>query len=121
MKNQPDPIAEPNSPDRVFYATGTLLSAEDFVAEQSYHRGRLARVMAALHGHGTIAGLRVDYKAADAAKDIEEQLQLTPGLALDRLGRLIEVPRLWCLRINRWFDAQPAASLKAAFNVAQSA
>src|SRR6185295_14689509 len=99
-----DPIEQPAPPDRVNYATGTLLGADDFLDEQSYHRGRLARALAALHGSGvtlpgiatgfgfaggTVLGLRVDW--VKAAPNQEEELELTPGLAIDRLGRLIEV------------------------------
>lgn len=116
MKVVEDPIGVPQSPDRVSYALGTLLGVEDFVAEQSYHRGRLARALGALHGGGTIAGLRVDYKPAGANQ--AEELQVTPGLALDRFGRLIEVPRTWCIRLAKWYNednADRAAKLKAAF------
>lgn len=100
-------------PDRVFYATGVLLDAEDFRAEQLYHRSRLARSLAYLHGSGTVAGLKVVWEAAvdptpdpDPTPGQEEQLVVEPGLALDRLGRLIEIPRRACIRLNRWFDAQ---------------
>ena len=54
-----DPIATPGPPERVHYEIGTLLGAEDFRDEQSYHRGRLALALSALHGGGTIAGLKV--------------------------------------------------------------
>ncbi|MCC6874636.1 MAG: hypothetical protein IT378_10055, partial [Sandaracinaceae bacterium] len=37
-------------PERTFYAPGVFLDAEDMKAEQLYHRGRLARVLAYLHG-----------------------------------------------------------------------
>ena len=45
--------------ERVFYAAGALLTEDDFRTEQRYHRGRLGRVLAYLHGAGTIAGLDV--------------------------------------------------------------
>src|SRR5262245_37226124 len=89
--------------DRVFYATGILLAADDFDAEQTYHRGRLARALAYLHGSGTVAGLRVGVlpalaPGADPAflQGREEELRVQPGLAIDRLGRLIEIPRAAC-------------------------
>lgn len=108
-----DPLADPGlPPDRVHYATGTLLGAEDFVAEQSYHRGRLGRALGSLYGHGTIAGLRVTLLPATpptpTAPGTREQLVVEPGLALDRLGRLIELPRAVCIDLNRWLDALPA-------------
>jgi hypothetical protein len=112
-----DPIAAGNPTDRVHYATGVLLDAEDFRDEQSYHRGRLARALAYLHGSGTIAGLRVEVRAA--TDDPEETLIVHPGLALDRIGRLIEVPRARCIRLRRWFEAEVAQrgdELTQAFN-----
>jgi hypothetical protein len=110
--------AERVSPDRVYYAPGVLLDAVDFRSEQLYHRGRLARTLAYLHGYGTVAGLRVDWRPPIApggtdpetntvfAAGREAELVVNPGLAIDRLGRLIEVPRVACLRSQRWFTQQ---------------
>jgi hypothetical protein len=53
-----------------------------------------------LFGTGTVAGLRVDYDATT------EEIVVQPGLALDPLGRLIEVARPRCIRLRKWFDAQ---------------
>lgn len=105
--NNPDPLQTVTAPDRVFYATGVLLDAVDFQAEQLYHRSRLARTLNYLHGCGTAAGLRVKQQpetmppADQPQPDLE--IQVEPGLAIDRLGRLIEVPRPACLRLNRWY------------------
>jgi hypothetical protein len=93
-------------PDRLFYAQGVLLDAQDFSDEQLYHRARLARALQYLSGTGTAAGLRVDF---DAAK---EEVVVQPGLALDPLGRLIEVPQPRCVRIRDWFDAQRAEDVR---------
>jgi hypothetical protein len=102
-----DPLTDPLlAPERPHYATGMLLGAEDFLAEQAYHRGRLARALAWLHGYGTVAGLRVTVQPA--TPDTPEQLVVEPGLALDRLGRLIELPRPACLDLTRWLDALAA-------------
>ncbi len=83
-------------PERVYYAPGVFLDAEDLLAEQTYHRGRLARVLSYLHGWGTAAGLRIEYRATD------DELVVHPGIALDRLGRLIEVPKRACIRLTSW-------------------
>jgi hypothetical protein len=108
-------------PTRVSYHDGLLLDAEDFRQEQGYHRGRLAAALARIHGFGTISGLRVERFAAgtprpeDNVPRPEEELGVSPGLALDREGRLIEVAAAQCLRLNRWFDfqaGQPGAALK---------
>ena len=117
MSTQKDPLEKaPTPPDRVVYATGVLLDAQDFDAEQTYHRGRLARALAYLHGSGTVAGLRVEWEAQLAPgadpnfpQGREERLLVQPGLALDRLGRLIEIPRAACLRVERWFTGKRAA------------
>jgi hypothetical protein len=109
-----DPLRQPASSDRVklldrvFYATGAMLNVDDFTAEQAYHRGRLARALAYLHGWGTVAGLRVEIEPplppdADHPEGREEALAVHPGMAIDRLGRIIEVPREACLRLDRWF------------------
>ena len=39
-----------------------------------------------------------------------EEIQVNAGLAVDRLGRLIELPRPACLRLQRWWDAEAARS-----------
>ena len=56
-------LAARGVPERVNYATGVLLGAEDFAAEQLYTRARMGRAFAALYGHGTMAGLRVSCAA----------------------------------------------------------
>ncbi len=104
-----DPLyAQPLS-ERPLYATGMLLDAQDFSDEQTYHRVQLARAMAFLAGGGTLAGLRVSYQAATAGPGGQpEEIRVEPGLAVDRLGRLIELPRPACLRLVRWYEAKNA-------------
>lgn len=113
MSTRPDPLAQAEqTTDRLFYATGVLLDARDFVDEQTYHRGRQARALSFLHGSGTAAGLRVEHEpaaaAAEGAAAREERLLIRPGIAVDRIGRLIEVPHAACLRLGRWFEAHAA-------------
>lgn len=119
-KTEPlDPLKEkPEPPDRVFYATGVLLDAEDFNAEQIYHRGRLARALTYLHGSGTIAGLKVTYqppKDPNSADDLIEEIMVDPGVAIDRFGRMIEVPRTACIRLNPWFNGEDAGGLRQSY------
>lgn len=105
-----DPLFARPAAERPSYATGMLLDAQDFADEQTYHRGRLARALASLTGGGTLAGLRVRHTPATAAPDARpEEIRVEPGLAVDRLGRLIELPRPACLRLQRWFDDTAAA------------
>lgn len=108
------------NPDRVNYATGVLLAAEDFQAEQNYHRGRLARALAYAMGHGTLAGLEAEYQAAQVADTTHparpERIMVYPGLAIDRLGRLLEVPRNRCLRLDDWYQSQSPQFLRQAWH-----
>lgn len=111
---QADPLYARPLPERPSYATGMLLDAADFAAEQTYHRSRLARALAQLAGGvaggGTLAGLRVAYQSAiDVGPNQRpEEVRVEPGVAVDRLGRLIELPRPACLRLVPWFAAQNA-------------
>lgn len=107
MSTQKDPLMTQRDPDRLFYALGALLDENDFTREQTYHRGRLSRGLAYLHGSGTVAGLEVTLEDRDG----EDVLMVSAGMGLDRLGRMIEVPRAACLRVGRWFDATLADSL----------
>lgn len=102
-----DPLASLPRAERPSYATGMLLDAQDFGDEQTYHRGRLARALAHLAGGGTLAGLAVEYVAPTATQ--AEEIRVLPGLAVDRLGRLVELPRPACRGLADWF-ADVAAS-----------
>lgn len=106
-----DSLATQGVPERVHYATGVLLGADDFADEQRYLRGRIARAHAALYGHGTVAGLRVSCPAPD---NPELEVFVAPGLAMDRLGRLIEVRRTQCIHIARWLARQQDPATSAA-------
>jgi hypothetical protein len=123
-----DPLEpDPNQPvgllpDRVFYATGVLLDANDFQAEQLYHRSRLARVLTYLHGCGTAAGLKVKLKPETLTDNdltnpsLQREVVVEPGLAIDRLGRLIEVPNERCIRLRRWYDQKSRDQKKPLVN-----
>lgn len=110
-----DPLTAQAALERVNYATGVMLDAQDFLDEQSYHRGALARALAYLFGSGTVAGLRVRAPAAD---DQTQHLHVDPGLALDRHGRLIEVRTPYCIRVVNWLAQQPVDALTQALAAA---
>jgi hypothetical protein len=104
----------PPPPVRPSYHEGMLLDASDFQDEQTYHRGRLAEVLRRLHGFGTVAGLKVEpIKKGDALPDgtkaTEDTIKVNPGIAVDRPGRLLEVPNARCLRLDKWFAAVAVA------------
>jgi hypothetical protein len=112
-----DPLESGPPPERVNYATGVLLDAQDFRDEQTYHRGRLAGALKAIAGFGTLSGLRV---VPPAASDAELELSVEPGLALDRFGRLIQIDARQCIRLARWFAATATPALRAAMPVADA-
>lgn len=124
MAEQMDSLVKVEGPDRVNYETGVLLNADDFVAEQNYHRGRLARALAYVNGVGTLAGLEVKHELERPASSEEpaepERLLIEPGLAIDRLGRLIEVPAKLCIRLNTWYQQQQDDDLRQAWNPADA-
>src|SRR5437879_860429 len=98
---------------QVFYATGVLLNAQHLDADQlDNHRG-LARALAYLHGSGTLAGLEVTWERETGGRG--ERVVVKPGIALDRLGRIIEVPSAAPLPLDRWFDEQSDAHLIGGF------
>jgi hypothetical protein len=113
-----DPLEQNAAPERVNYATGVMLDAQDFLDEQTYHRARLARALKYLDGMGTIAGLGV---VPPPAADAELTLRVDPGLALDRFGRLVELQAPSCLRLARWFADQTTSTLRAATHQAPRA
>jgi len=96
-----DPLFARPAPERPAYATGILLDAQDFSDEQTYHRGRLARALSFLAGGGTLAGLAARHRPQSLAQ--AEEVQVASGLAVDRLGRLIELPRAACRGLDDWF------------------
>lgn len=95
-----DTINPPPAPQRVFYSTGRMLGADDFQADQDYHRSRLARALVQLYGTGTVSGLLV--KTDGNADPTKLEIQVTPGMAIDRIGRIIEAPRTVCIVLNNW-------------------
>ncbi|HOY02395.1 hypothetical protein [Zoogloea sp.] len=89
--------ATPGDPfTRLRYSYGQLLGAEDFTTEQRYFLLRSRLHNAALHGFGTVWGLKV------GSQENETTLTLTcdTGLAIDPLGREVYVPQKVCLDIT---------------------
>jgi hypothetical protein len=113
MAAKTDPLAQAVQPLRVSYATGRMLGVDDFRDEQVYHRGRLARALAVGVGCGTLSGLKVQSNNAPAADDVE--LQVTAGVAVDRAGRLIDMPYTVCIRMKKFLDGQTDSALSDAF------
>ncbi len=119
MNEKPDPMLG-GSTERLNYVEGRLLDAEDFRTEQTYHRGRLARALAFIAGHGTVAGLKVAWEAPVESPPRPGRLRVSPGLAIDRAGRLIELERARCLELERWYQSQTPEALDGAWHEADA-
>jgi hypothetical protein len=83
---------------RVKYSLGLVLGVDEFEQEQSFflERGRLHN--RALHGYGTVYGLRVK----GAGETEPDKITVEPGLAVDPLGREIRVAQAQCAQLNEW-------------------
>ena len=78
---------------RVNYFDGRLLSAADFRAEQEYLLGKLHQLTRVVLGAGIVNGLRVSAGA--------HGLSVSPGVAVDPLGRLIELTEPCSFKLPR--------------------
>lgn len=97
-----DSLTTPPSPERVYYSTGRMLGVEDFQAEEDYHRGRLARALMQVCGAGTVSGLLVQSDGnADGTK---LEITVSSGIAIDYVGRIIEVPNTVCIVPQNWLN-----------------
>ena len=98
------------SPDlRVFYQYGMVLGLNDFLQEQTHNLGLDYHHERALHGYGTVYGLRVTASTPlDAPDDVT--LTVEPGMAIDQWGREITVPSAQCARLGTWLAAQEEAT-----------
>jgi hypothetical protein len=87
--------------ERVHYHHGQLLGVDDLRQEQLHLRSRHELASRALHGYGTVAGLHVDWDP-DAS-----ELRVSPGVAVDRVGRTIEVDDEQRLDLPAWLADHP--------------
>ena len=101
-----DPLDAETGTERLRPGDGILLTADHLLTEQLYHRARLARLLAYLHGAGTVAGLDVQWQVAGGVTE----LKVTPGLAIDYRGRLLELGHESCLPIGEWVAAQASTA-----------
>jgi hypothetical protein len=90
-----------------------MLGVDEFQTDQTYHRGRLARLLLQAAGTGTLAGAKVQTNAATDPAQLE--LQVTAGAVVDRAGRIIEIPNMVCIRLKNYLDQQSDTDLSDAF------
>ncbi|MFZ6765719.1 hypothetical protein ACO0LM_01445 [Undibacterium sp. Di26W] len=74
--------------ERPHYFAGEALLTEDFRCEQQYQMDMLAARNASLYLHGISQGLEVSYSTMSNGESAP-QLEVTPGMAIDALGRQI--------------------------------
>ena len=105
--SQDGALFEPLS--RVAYRSGMMLGVEALRDEQGYNRRRLNRHQYWLHGAGTVVGLAVtlDHEAPDPDDTADQAMQLlvSPGIALDGLGREVVLTETYCLDLGAWIEA----------------
>ncbi|HCG78994.1 MAG TPA: hypothetical protein DE015_07260 [Oceanospirillales bacterium] len=109
---QDDQLAEPLR--RVSYEAGMMLGLEATRDEQAYHRRRLTRHQYWLQGFGTLAGLNVTMTPEthpDANDDVSVRLHVSPGVAIDGLGREVMLHEAYCIDLKQWVEAQSEAHL----------
>lgn len=96
----------PTPTQRVHYADGMLVQAEDLTTDQSYH-GRARRALAYyLHGPGVLRGLDVTVDRhghpGEADGEPRTRVVVSAGQAIDAAGRLVEVYQPMCMNLEKW-------------------
>ncbi len=86
-----------NPNKRVKYSTGLVLGVDEFEQEQFFflEQGRLHQ--RGLHGSGVVCGLDVTWD------DSDKQINVSPGMAVDLHGRVIQVEQAQCGDPSDWF------------------
>src|SRR6187402_55222 len=77
------------------YFTGESLLTADFTCEQQYNMEMLALVNSSLHTWGIASGLEVSWQPSQA-----NQVRITAGMAIDRLGRQIVLTEPQVVRVE---------------------
>lgn len=93
---------------------GMLLGVDDFETIDSYHRGKMWLHSAWLHRQGAVWGLRV------SLSEEQDEIRVTPGLAVDGLGRELYLGSPACLDIGSWYEEhKDDPEVQAAVEVAE--
>lgn len=83
---------------RVNYTLGMVLGEDEFRQEQVYFIGKNRLHNRALHGYGTVYGLKISLTGTAE----NPQLVVSPGLAINPLGQEIIVGPDQCAYLNQW-------------------
>jgi hypothetical protein len=91
------------------YFAGQILSADDFKAEQEYHRGKRRLHNLFCHGFGVVQGLKVSTVNDNGGSTVIVE----PGVAIDPLGNEIQL----CTRVKlRLPESQTAIEIGIRFS-----
>jgi hypothetical protein len=92
---------------RVNYELGMVLGVDEFRQEQHYFLQKEYLHNRALHGYGTVYGLRVTL-ARPPGDPNDVQISVEPGMAIDQWGRVVMVRETQCARLGAWLAKNPA-------------
>jgi hypothetical protein len=103
---------------RISFEPGILLGSDALTTEQAYHVRRLNRHQRWLIGPGTVFGLRVDVQppAAGVTSD-PVQITVSPGYAIDGLGREVMVGGQYAISLHDWLRVQNPPSSSGVFHL----
>lgn len=76
---------------------GMLMGVDEFRTEQGFHLGRSRRHQRLLHGAGVVAGFAAEFDADTF------DLRVSPGLAVDALGRDLALEQDQCVNLVQWW------------------
>jgi hypothetical protein len=94
---------------RVNYTYGLVLGVDEFDQEQVYSMERDNQHDRALHGYGTVCGLKVAVEKQQA----EHMVSVSPGIAVNPRGQTIRVLLSQCANLTDWLQQkQNQAKLK---------
>lgn len=85
-----------NPDKRVNYPVGMVLGADEFEQEHFFLEERDRQHNRALHGYGTVCGLRVHMNAS--------MVVVEPGLAVSPQGKIIRIRQSQCANLNEWLS-----------------
>ena len=103
----------PVDPFRSLYVHfGMLLGVDDFQTQDAYHRGKAWFHSAWLHGTGVVWGYEVTLPLTPASEldfeaepEFNSEVRVSPGLAIDAVGRELNLAHAACLNIADWYHA----------------
>jgi hypothetical protein len=94
----------------VRYQLGMLLGVDDFDVAAAHPRGKVRLHNAWLHGPGVVWGLGVEAPPRSASDPaLSGEIQVLPGLALDRLGHELHLDQPACVDVGAWYAQQKEA------------